>query len=224
MADIEHMNWFRERWEYVNGTFGRPNLVTFSNNSGRYFIDGDDQLWLPEGVEGEDFVILSDHNRSSAPFQTERIGVNKRMINGRMRSYHVADKLSISLSWDDLPSRAYSILNGYETWSGQQKALAMSNPVADPITKFTADGGAGGVEMLKWWQEHYGSFWVFFSFDGVPVTLSNSTVFNGYSRVYEMQITDFDYEISKRSRGIAAAGGGLYHLDFWNVSLSLEEV
>jgi hypothetical protein len=213
MADVDHINWFKDRWEFVNGAFGRPNLITFSNNPGRYYVDGAESLWLPDGVEGQDFIITSDHNRSPSPFQTTRIGSNKRMINGRMRSYHIADKLAVDVSWDDLPSRAYSELGGYEAWK------------ADPenITKFTVDGGAGGVELLKWWQEHYGSFWVFFSFDGVPVEIPSNIVFNGYSRVYEMTIIDFDYEISKRSQGVPASSGGFYHLDFWNVSLRLEE-
>lgn len=214
MADSDHMNWFKERWEYVNGVFGRPNFVTFSNNPGRYYVDGAEQLWLPDGVEGQDFIIVSDHNRAPVSFQTDRIGSNRRTINGRMRSYHIADKLSLDLSWEDLPSRAYSDLNGYDLWK------------ADPtqVTKFTVDGGAGGVELLKWWQGHHGSFWAFFSFDGVPVTLPDNVVFNGYARVYEMTIVDFDYEVSKRSRGVAASGGGFYYLDFWNVSLKLEEV
>jgi hypothetical protein len=214
MSDADHMNWFKDRWEYVNGTFGRPNLLTLSNNPGRYYVDGAEQLWLPDGVEGTDFILISDHNRSGAPFTTERIGTNKRMINGRMRSYHIADKLSTSLSWDDLPSRAYSDLNGYEAHKASPNTVA----------KFTVDGGAGGVEMLKWYQQHHGSFWAFFSFDAVPVPLPNNIVFNGYARVYEMMITDFDYETTKRSRGFACGNGDMYYLDLWNVSMTLEEV
>lgn len=214
MADVDHINWFKERWEYVNGVFGRPNLMTFSDNPGRYYYGDSEDLWLPDGVEGEEFIIVSDHNRSPAPFTTDRIGSNRRMINGRMRSYHVADKLSLDVSWDDLPSRAYSALNGYELWKEDPSTT----------TKFTVDGGAGGLELLKWYQQHPGSFWVFFSFDGVPVAMPENIVFNGYARVYEMTMTSFDYEVSKRSRGVAASGGGFYYLDFWNVSLKLEEV
>jgi hypothetical protein len=208
------MSWFKDRWEYVNGNYGRPNLLTLSNNPGRYYVDGGESLWLPNGVEGTDFILISDHNRSGVPFTTDRLGTNKRMINGRMRSYHIADKISTSLSWTDLPSRAYSSLNGYEAHKADPLATA----------KFTVDGGAGGVEMLKWYQQHHGSFWAFFSFDAVPVSLPNNIVFNGYARVYEVTITDFDYEPTKRSRGVSCPNGDIYFLDLWDVSMTLEEV
>jgi hypothetical protein len=38
-TELDHMNEFRSRWEYVNGDFGRPNFMTFSNNQGRYFYE-----------------------------------------------------------------------------------------------------------------------------------------------------------------------------------------
>lgn len=214
MADADVLQAFRDRWEYVNGSYGRPNFLTFSNNQGRFFENGADRLWLPEGDEGTDYIMLSDHNRSTVQIGTDRLGSNKRMINGRSRSYHVADKITASVSWDHIPSRAYSSLGGYAAWQADP----------DNIVKFTVDGGAGGVEMLKWYQEHHGSFWVFFSFDAVPVTLDDAIVFQGYSRVYEMYITDFDYEPVNRSRGAQAGNGDMYYLDLWDVSMTLEEV
>lgn len=216
-TDADHIQEFRNRWQFVNGVTGRPNGITFANNSGRWFDAGDDRLWLPTGSESIDYMFLSDHNRSTIPFNTERIGANKRMINGSMRSYHTADKLTTTVSWDDLPSRAFSTLGGYSEWT--------SNSSAD-CAKFTMDGGAGGVELLKWWQEHHGSFWVYFSIDAVPFTLSNTTVFQGYSKVYEMHISDFDYDIKKRSGGWSSGGTNpvMYYMDLWDVSMTLEEI
>lgn len=236
-TDIDHIREFVDRWEYVKSTgaiynggsdselnqvIGRPNFVTLSDNKGRYFVyEPDNDLsarkWLPEGVDGEDFIILSDHNRSSAQFSIERIGARKRMINGKMRGYHVADKLSLTLSWEDLPSRAFSDKFGYSVYSSESNADGH-------IKKFTADGGAGGMEMLDWYNSRVGSMWVFTSFDGianrgVPDHVSSQ----GYGRIYEMFISNFDYEVNKRSRGWNS-GGNVYTHDLWNVSMTLEEV
>lgn len=217
-TDLDHIVEFQSRWEYV-----RPNFMTLSDNQGRYFVNETDpgnvsRLWLPEGAEREDFIFLSDHNRSSAPFTMDRIGARKRMINGDMRAYHVADKLSITLSWEDLPSRAYSTIGGYDDWVINQNGCA----------KFTVDGGAGGVEMLTWHNSHKASMWAFMSFDGVGSDdVHNDIVFRGYSRVYEMMITDFDYEVTKRSSGFPVTNGGnteVLFLDLWNVTMTLEEV
>jgi hypothetical protein len=221
-TDANHIAEFRNRWEYVSGDFGRPNYMTFANNRGRYFNDGPTKLWLPEGAENTDYILVSDHNRTSDAFTPERIGARKRMINGTMRSYHVTDKISQSTSWEDLPSRAYSTLEGYPEWALYEATKHTVSP-SDPVVKFTVDGGAGGLELLKWHQQHHGSFWVFFSFDGVPVRMNSTTVFQGYSRVYEMVITEFDYETTRRSPGFQC-GSDMLYVDLWNVSMTLEEV
>jgi hypothetical protein len=214
-TEAMHMQEFRDRWEYVHGNRGRPNLVTFANNEGRWFptAGAEDKLWLPEGDEYTDYLILSDHNREPLDVNTERIGNRKRMINSRMRSYHVADKRTFNLSWTDIPSRAYSVMNGYKTWAD-----------GGPVAKFTADGGAGGVEMLNWYDSHPGSFYIFLSFDAASVELTGAGVWGGYARVYEVMIDDFSYVPTKRSPGYPGPGNTMYYLDLWNVSMSLEEV
>jgi hypothetical protein len=68
------------------------------------------------------FIILSDDGRSPIDFNTERIEKRERMINGRMRSYHTADKLSIATSWNMLPSRAYSSLANFDSDTGKYVA------------------------------------------------------------------------------------------------------
>lgn len=208
-TDADHVAEFQERWDYVNGLRGRPNFVTFSENSGRYFND----VWLPEGEEGTDFIFVSDHNRSTAQFTPERIGARKRMINSQMRAYHIADKFSLPLNWENIPSRSYSDRNGYSAYK-----LDPAN-----IAKFTVDGGAGGVELLDWHKRHNGSFWAFFSFDATRADLNNSTIYQGYSMIREVIITDFEYEVVGRSPG-ALIGNSHYYVDMWNLSITLEEV
>lgn len=211
-TDAAHIQEFRNRWKYT-----RPNFITLSNNQGRYFQDGALRSWLPEGEEGKDFIFVSDHNRSSANISNSRIGNNKRMINGNMRSYHIADKVTLPLSWEDLPSRAYSDLEGYPAWKAEQVSGIHT------ICKFTVDGGAGGGELLNWHLKHPGSFWVFMNYDSntnpsVPESISTA----GYSRVFEMIITDFSYDITRRSHGYQV-GNSIYAVDLWDVSMTLEQ-
>ena len=172
-------------------------------------------LYVPAGFEvnaasaGSDFLILSDHNRKEISFKPERIEKRERMINGRMRSYHIADKMTISTSWDMLPSRAYNLDPNFNTSSG---ATTTSN-----LTQYTVDGGAGGNELLDWYNNHTGSFYVFLAYDkkGNFAETGQYGHLAEYNEVIEMFISSFDHTVVKR-------GGSNY--DFWNVSVTLEEV
>ena len=179
---------------YVDGTL-----------SARYF-------YAPTGYEvydsvaGDNFLILSDHNRKGLDFKTTRIEKRERMINGRMRSYHVADKLTISTSWDNLPSRSFSTDPAYNPATGTTLAGV----------QYTVDGGAGGADLLKWYEDHQGPFWVYLSYDN-PNNFATDRYnhLDQYSEVIQMYISDFNRTVEKR-------GGRNY--DFWNVSVTLEEV
>jgi hypothetical protein len=46
---------------------------------------------------------LTEHNRGPLEMSTERIEETKRMANGTLRKYYVADKKSFSVSWDFIP-------------------------------------------------------------------------------------------------------------------------
>jgi len=131
---------------YITGRkrYQRPQGILWSNNAGTL----SNGLYVPTGYEiGADigaetnaslidqFLILSDHNRSELRFSPKRIEQRQRTINGRMRSYHIADKLEISWSWDNLPSRAYS--ESPEFGSNGLSALKGTQ------SEYTADGGAG---------------------------------------------------------------------------------
>lgn len=161
--------------------------------------------FVPQGVEFEDFIFVSDHNRSALKFAPERIEKRERMVNGRMRSYHVADKMKLSTSWDNLPSRAYPLADLINTTTGKST-----------VEPYTVDGGAGGNDLLKWYEDHVGSFYVYLAYDKYTAFGNDDAAYghmHQYNQVIEMYVADFSHEVSKR--------GSLF--DFWNVSISLEE-
>jgi len=162
-------------------------------------------LYVPDGSEPENFLFLSDHNRSPIDFAPERIEKRERMINGRMRSYHIADKKGLSLSWDMLPSRAYA---GPPLHDNSGNTSVYSN---------TADGGAGGNELLQWYKDHKGPFWVYLAYDNYKAFGDDLGAYGHqgqYNEILEMYIADFSYSVEKRSQNIG---------DLWNISVKLEE-
>lgn len=286
--------------------YGRPQAMLWSDNPGT-LVNG---LYVPSGFEidanvpeGADpdlidqFIFLSDHNRSPLDFSIERIEQRERMINGRMRSYHVDDKISISTSWDMIPSRAFkqkpnwesdfrqayvmdvhpgtpeegkitydivgidnpfniddvvdisgTNLTGYNLKNATILDITEDNGVHQIVIagtangtyssgglitmsgvglsdikdnfefQYTVDGGAGGLDLLQWYENHPGSFWVFLAYDKFTNYgrdgLEAYKHLDQYNEVVEMYISDFSYTVEKR--------GGIY--DLWNVSISLEEV
>lgn len=194
---------------YLSGRqkYQRPQAVLFSENSGTI----SNGFFVPDGIESNgttdgSFLILSDHNRSPIDFKVNRLEQRKRTINGKMRAYHVADKLSLTLSWTDLPSRSFAS-NPNFTDSGTTNSL-----------DYTVDGGAGGNELLKWYENHAGSFYVFLAYDKYTNFENSANPYDHlgqYNQVVEMFISDFSYSIPKR--------GSTNH-DLWTVNISLEEV
>ena len=159
------------------------------------------------------FLILSDNNRYPTNVSPTRIESRMRMVNGRMRSYHIADKLTISTSWEMLPSRSFAGSPEFNPTTGAVSATS--------LLQYTTDGGAGGVDLLDWYESHKGSFWVYLAYDkynnfesvtGVSDKYSNLAKYN---QIVEMFISDFSYTIRQR--------GGTNH-DFWDISITLEEV
>lgn len=212
--------------------YGRPQAMLFSDNPGTLRVTGagtpnEQKFYLPTGLEvgtevlnptdpnPKDFLILSDDNRGEINFSNERIEKRERMINGRMRSYHIADKLTIDTAWSLLPSRAYRDYASFDADTGKSYGHKQRG-LGGADQEFTTDGGAGGVELLNWYEEHPGSFWVFLSYD--KYTAFDNSPFNNlnkYSQVVEVFFSDFTYSVVKR---------GSNNHDFWNVSLALEEV
>jgi hypothetical protein len=206
---------------YLTGRkrYQRPQAILWSENAGT-LIDG---LYVPTGYEVgaetgaetdeslfNQFMILSDHNRSEMQFNPQRIEQRQRTINGRMRSYHIADKLSISVSWNMLPSRSYSRVADFDA-SGK-------SPHKVDGGEFTSDGGAGGVQLLDWYENHKGSFWMFLAYDkynNFGNDMEAMSHMHQYNQVMEVYIADFSYAVVQR--------GGSNH-DLWNISVTLEEV
>jgi len=203
--------------------YPRPEAVLWSNNPGT--LTGG--LYVPNGYEvGADttgvtntslidqFLILSDNNRSEINFTPQRIEKRERTINGRMRSYHIADKLNISWSWNMLPSRAY-----FEVADFDSNGVS---PYKNTVGEFTTDGGAGGVAILDWYQSHPGPFWMYLAYDKYSNFKTDGEIDNSsfghlgqYNEIIEVYFADFNYTVVKR-------GGSTY--DFWNISVTLEEV
>jgi hypothetical protein len=243
---------------YMGGRqkYQRPQGMLWASNPGT-IVGG---LHVPNGYEvGADlsgevdvlstdldqFIVLSDDNREPIQFKNERIEQRKRMVNGRMRSYFIADKLSISTSWKSLCSRSYSRppLFDPETGSVTNESFTVDDsnpetsdtnnaldglriPSGSSVTGFeliekmqyTSDGGAGGVEMLDWYRNHSGSFWVYLAYDNFRNFGDDDAAYqklNGYNEVIEVFFADFTYDVVKR---------GATNHDYWDISVTLEEV
>ena len=82
---------------------------------------------------------------------------------------------------------------------------------------YTTDGGAGGADMLEWYDSHKGSFWVFLAYDRKGIFKGTAEPYRHlqqYNQLIEMFISDFSYSVEKRAN----------KFDYWNVSVTLEEV
>jgi hypothetical protein len=210
---------------YLTGRrrYQRPQAALWANNSGT--LTGG--VYVPNGQEvgantaetDEDllnqFIILSDHNRSEISFTPQRIEQRQRTINGRMRSYHIADKMQISFSWSMLPSRAYYQVAAFNESTG-------ISPYKNNTQEFTADGGAGGVAILDWYNNHTGPFWMYLAYDNYANFKEDGEIVNNsfghlaqYNEIIQVYFADFNYSVVKR-------GGD--NFDMWNISVTLEEV
>ena len=178
-------------------TWYRPAMVIFTNTQPSASVASIGR-WDIGTTAGTDYLFLSDDNRSDLGVSTERIEYRKRMVNGRMRSYHVADKKSFSLNCTDLPSSA-SFVSENNT-----------NPTA---------AWAGGKEILNWYQNHSDSFYVMFVYDTNNFETETGGVASRVptrfkTEVYNVFFDDLTYNVKARNQ---------VH-DLWDLSLSLVEV
>lgn len=185
-------------------------------------------LYLPAGLEILDssyspeeagFIVLSDHNRDPIEFTPQRIEHRQRTINGSMRSYHVADKLTIKTGWSMLPSKSFAN-NPEFNELGKSELSSIYGKPGQADQAYTVDGGAGGAELLNWYNNHTGSFWVFLSYDNYKDLPDFGTdpysafSISRYTHVMEMFISDFQYSVEKRNSS---------NFDMWNISVTLDE-
>ena len=202
---------------YMQGRkkYNRPSGMLWSENPGTVqngfhipygYEVGADSESIEDQSRIDQFLLITDDNRQTLDFSEQRIEKRERMINGRMRSYHIADKLTLKTSWNMIPSRSHANIPGFDTDTG----VSLYN-------SYTTDGGAGGEDMLDWYESHKGSFWVFLAYDRKSIFKGTVNPYNNlgeYNQVIEMFISDFSYSVEKRGN----------NFDYWNVSISLEEV
>lgn len=148
---------------------------------------------------GDNYLYLTDDNRESVQVTPERIEYKQRMINGRMRSYHVTDKNSFSTSWGNIPSRGQD---------DSRKYISEYERGGSTITtKYAA-----GQDIKAWYETYTGDFWMILVYDGGDgTTLDNAS---SQLEVYNVFFNDFSYDIVKRGQ----------HNDLWDVSIALVEV
>ena len=195
--------------------YNRPSGMLWSENPGTvqngfhipygYEVGADSESIEDQSLIDQ-FLLITDDNRQTLDFSEQRIEKRERMINGRMRSYHIADKLTLKTSWNMIPSRSHANIPGFDTDTG----VSLYN-------SYTTDGGAGGEDMLDWYESHKGSFWVFLAYDRKSIfkgTVNPYSNLGEYNQVIEMFVSDFSYSVEKRGN----------NFDYWNVSISLEEV
>lgn len=168
--------------------YSRPSLIIFSETEpvlGQVGTTRENKWDL-----GLTYLYLSDDNRSDLAVSFERIEHRQRMINGTMRSYHIADKKTYSTSWKKLPSRK------------------------DYVTEYanTRTDFGGGQEILDWYNNHPGSFWVLFVYD-IDSSKSKTDVKNNVEKV-NVFFENFSYNIITRGTDT----------DLWDISLGLVEV
>jgi hypothetical protein len=149
-----------------------------------------------------------------------------------MRSYHIADKLKISTSWSLLPSRSSFTSANFNQETGKpfyptsediDRPYDLETYYADKSLQYTADGGAGGGELLDWYENHKGPFWVLLSYDkynnysdgNYEDNPEQRTRTDEYVEAIQMYLSDFQYSVVKR---------GSTKFDLWDVSITLEEV
>ena len=153
---------------YLAGTISEEEFLPLRLQNGLYVPYGYEVGVNPDDIQdqtlADQFLLITDDNRKAIEFSEQRIEKRERMINGRMRSYHIADKLSISLTWENLPSRSHGL---YPTFNSSGKTSLIDEGLREPGTdssfsqlpnitiqnqQYTTDGGAGGAELLDWYE------------------------------------------------------------------------
>jgi len=171
----------------------RPSLIIFCENEPMYT----DSVWNL----GENYLYLTDDNRDPVQVTYSRIEYKQRMITGRMRSYHVADKRSFSTAWTNLPSRSKDSERKY---------------ISEHETTSSSSKYAAGQELKEWYETYTGDFWILLVYDGKQYnSTSNNVAASSESQIEKFQVffEDFNYDIVKR---------GQFN-DLWDVSVDLVE-
>ena len=107
-----------------------------------------------------------------------------------------------------LPSRSHSGQPIFNTSTGLQTSES---------TEYTADGGAGGVDLISWYEDNPGSFYMFLAYDRFDkFNEAAYTHLGQYNDVLEVYFSSFDYNVVRR--------GSTSTHDFFDIDVALEEV
>jgi hypothetical protein len=172
----------------------RPSIMAFSENLPTY--DSEDEAFVA------DFKYLTDDNRSPLSVGFERIEFKDRMINGRMRSYHVADKKIFTVSWDLIPSRSID---------PDIKNLDFISEKFYQEQTLTNENFLSADEMLEWYEENTGEFYLILSYDKQHVFGNDYRKISALCDIVPVFFDEFSYSVETR---------GQYN-DLWSVSMSL---
>lgn len=161
----------------LQNVWSRPALMILSESQPSE-VDGATGVWNL-GVADTNFIYLTDDSRSPLNVSIQRIEYKKRMINGRMRTYHVADKKSFAVSWRDLPSAREEISE-----SKQSKLV---------------NGWASSQEMLTWYKDHTDSFYLTLVYD-TPSPAATGAPLKYTLEYYNVFFEEFNYTVNKRGQ------------------------
>jgi hypothetical protein len=107
---------------------------------------------------------ITDHNRADLSVSIDRIETVKRMANGAMRKYVVADKRTFSTSWKELPNNA----------------------------AFTVDGFWGAKDMESFYNTNAGSFQLKVTYGDNTVEIFN-VMFSKFSKTLSKRGPNYDF-------------------------------
>jgi hypothetical protein len=100
-------------------------------------------------LNGSTWYKLTDHNRQPIEVFPELIETQKRMSNGSLRKYVIAQKNKISTSWEFLPTKASEIVDGNygAAWIESFYKSNVSIPIYIKViqSEIDPDGVIGGV-------------------------------------------------------------------------------
>lgn len=82
---------------------------------------------------------ITDHNRADLAVRVERIESTKRMANGTLRKYVVADKRTFNVSWKDVPHNKSYTVDGY--WGGNEMEAFYNSHAGQFALKLTNGDG-----------------------------------------------------------------------------------
>jgi hypothetical protein len=140
--------------------------------------------------------MITDHGRQPLTEKIERIGTDKRMANGTLRRFYVGIKRSWDVTWQNIPS-TNTVTGGYST----------------------ADGGYSGEQIQAFYNANQGKFRLVLK-RGSAIGLSTPNPAesalpyqdqNFY--ICNVMFTDFSKDVVRRGS-----------VDFWNITLTMEEV